>query len=102
MNAEAFRIDDLRKKYDAEPVSEKYLRLYVPDEHSTMSAVLHEKLNEHFDSINRCSTSNRHYWAAPSRALLELIETIRKDLHSLKRAGFEVVLREDYENALAG
>lgn len=102
MNAEAFRIDDLRKKYDAEPVSEKYLRLYVPDEHSTMFAVLHEKLNDHFDSINRCSTSNRHYWADASRGLLELIETIRKDLHSLKRAGFVVVLREDYENALAG
>jgi hypothetical protein len=101
MNAEAFLLDDLREKYDAEPVSEKYLRLYVPAEHSTMFAVLHEKLNDHFDSINRCSTSNRHYWAEPSRGLLALIETIRQVLHSLKRAGVEVVLREDYETDLA-
>jgi eukaryotic-like serine/threonine-protein kinase len=102
MNAAAFRLDDLREKYAAEPVSEKYLKLYAPDEHSTMFAVLHEKLNEHFDSINRCSRSNRHYWAEPSRELLALIETIRKDLHSLKRAGVEVLLREDYDNDLAG
>lgn len=101
MNAEAFRLNDLQEKYDAEPVSEGYLRLYEPDDHSTMFAVLHEKLNEHFGSINRCSTSNRHYWAEPSRDLLALIETIRKDLHSLKRAGVEFVLREDYEKDLS-
>ena len=101
MNAEAFRVADLRAKYEAEPVSDKYLRLYEPDDHGTMFAVLHEKVNEHFDSINRCSTSNRHYWAEPSRDLLALIDTIRKDLHSLKMAGVEVVLREDYETDLA-
>lgn len=65
-----------------------------------MCAVLHERLNGHFSEINGRIATTRHYWAENSRALIQLIQDTRQDLHNLARAGTPISISEDYERVI--
>ncbi len=91
---------DLKEKYDAQPASESFSRLYDDPEFGHMFAVLHEQLNGHFASINDRARSTHHYWADSSRELITLIDDIKQDLHSLRRAGIDAALLEPYQQAI--
>lgn len=95
-----FMLSDLREKYAASPSSRTFDRLYDDTEWGHMFAVLHERMNEHFTDINGRADTTRHYWADNSRAMLSLIQQIKSDLHTLRRAGVEVELVDSYQDAL--
>ena len=66
-----------------------------------MFAVLHKKLNQHFEEINgRADTYKRHYWAENSRAMIALISDLNQDLYDMNRAGVEVKLDDRYQEAI--
>jgi hypothetical protein len=95
-------VADLIARYDEMPASEVFARLYGDDSRfGHVFATLHERLNEHFGSINGRARSTKHYWADDSRAMLELIDELRDTLEVLKVAGFEVVFAPEYSAALA-
>lgn len=92
---------DLVEKYEGHASAPKFDRLYAEDtEFGHMFSVLHKRLNEHFEAINGRAKSTLHYWADPSRDLLNLIENLRQDLHDLRRAGVDVALDQRYEDAI--
>lgn len=93
-------LTDLREKYEAVPSSRAFDRLYDDPEWGHMFAVLHERLNEHFTDINGRAETTHHYWADNSRALLTLIQDIKADLHTLRRAGVQVEFADPYQDAL--
>lgn len=93
-------LSDLREKYEALPSSRAFDRLYDDPQWGHMFAVLHERLNEHFTSINGRAETTRHYWADNSRDLLSLLRDIKTDLHTLRRAGVDVELVDAYQDAL--
>jgi len=96
-----FRLADLKVKYADLASSPAFARLYQDDlEFGHMFSVLHQRLNEHFDSINDRALSTRHYWAETSRDLLALIRELNDDLHELKFAGVEATLVESYQEAI--
>lgn len=95
------RLADLKAKYEEQPSSVTFDRLYTDEvELGHMFSVLHKQLNEHFESINGRARSTHHYWADNSRALLALIDDIDKDLYSLKRAGIDVALDPRYQDGI--
>jgi hypothetical protein len=63
-------------------------------------ASLHERLNDHFVAINDRARSTRHYWADNSRALIALIDELTETIGALRRVGFDVSFREDYDVAV--
>lgn len=65
-----------------------------------MFAVLHQRLNRHFDEINGRARATKHYWAENSREMLGLIKEINQDLHDLGRAGVQAQLVDDYQAAI--
>ena len=84
---------DLTSRYAEMPASEAFTRLYVDDAHfGHVFASLHERLNQHFDSINGRAKSTKHYWADSSRDMLALIDELDDVLDCLKdrrfRGGF--------------
>ncbi|WP_199191770.1 protein kinase family protein [Amycolatopsis sp. CA-126428] len=92
---------DLTDQYAAEPASTAYLRLYADDERfGQVFASLHQRLNDHFDQINGRARSTRHYWADNSRALIALIDELAETIGTLRRAGFDVAFRRDYDAAV--
>jgi tRNA A-37 threonylcarbamoyl transferase component Bud32 len=93
-------LEDLKKKYVAQEASQAFLRLYDDQDFSQMFAVLHERLNRHFESINDRARSTHHYWAESSRDLIALIDELNQDLQGLKRAGIEVALDDRYRQAI--
>ena len=94
-------LSDLREKYEAEAASPQFDRLYDSDnEFSHMFAVLHKKLNQHFEEINGRAETTRHYWADNSRAMIALIKELNQDRYDLKRAGIEVELDDRYQEAI--
>jgi tRNA A-37 threonylcarbamoyl transferase component Bud32 len=77
------------------------MRLYLDDEQfGGVFASLHERLNEHFVAINDRARSTRHYWADNSRELIALIDELAETVGTLRRAGFDVSFREDYNAAV--
>ena len=96
-----FMLDDLISRYAEMPASEAFTRLYVDDTHfGQIFAILHERLNQHFDSINGRAKSTKHYWADSSRDMLALIDELDDVLDSLNVAGFEVVFTAEYRAAV--
>jgi hypothetical protein len=94
-------LEDLTSRYAEMDVSEAFTRLYVDDAHfGHIFASLHERLNQHFDSINGRAKSTKHYWADSSREMLALIDELDDVLGSLKVAGFEVVFTAEYRAAV--
>ena len=77
------------------------MRLYADDaQFGYVFANLHERLNQHFDSINGRARSTKHYWADSSREMLRLIDELDDTLEVLKAAGFDVVISGEYRAAV--
>lgn len=94
-------LDDLISRYAEMPASGAFTRLYADDAYfGHVFACLHERLNQHFDSINGRAKSTKHYWADASREMLSLIENLDDALDSLKVAGFEVIFAAEYRAAV--
>jgi hypothetical protein len=91
---------DLKEKYDREAASPTFTRLYHDQELGHMFAVLHKKLNTHFEGINSRARTTHHYWAENSRDLIALIDDLNQDLHDLRRAGIEVTMDQRYQEAI--
>jgi eukaryotic-like serine/threonine-protein kinase len=92
---------DLTARYAEMPASEAFTRLYSDDAHfGHVFAILHERMNQHFDAINGRAKTTKHYWADASRDMLELIDELDDVLYSLKVAGFEVVFTAKYRAAV--
>lgn len=92
---------DLTGRYAETPASAAFTRLYADDARfGHVFASLHQRLNEHFDSINDRAKSTRHYWAESSRDMLALIDELDDALGSLKAAGFEVAFTDGYRAAV--
>lgn len=60
---------DLQEKYDQIPSTRAFDRLYSDPQWARMFAVLHKRLNEHFEQINGRAETTHHYWAENSRDL---------------------------------
>lgn len=94
-------LSDLREKYETEAATPQFDRLYQGDSNfAHMFAVLHKKLNKHFEEINGRADSTKHYWADNSREMISLIKDLHQDLYDLKRAGVEVKLDDRYQSAI--
>jgi len=94
-------LGDLTRRYAETTVSTAFTRLYADDaEFGHIFANLHQRLNEHFESINDRAKSTRHYWAQSSRDMLALIDELDDALSSLKAAGFEVTFTDGYRDAV--
>lgn len=92
---------DLVSRYAQASASEAFTRLYADDARfGHVFASLHERLNQHFEAINGRAKSTRHYWAEDSRAMLELLEELQDVRDSLKVAGVDVALADEYRAAL--
>ncbi|MER7893471.1 protein kinase family protein [Micromonospora sp. NPDC094482] len=100
MRPSDFLLEDLKTKYAAQEASQAFLRLYEDHDFSQMFAVLHERLNRHFESINDRARSTHHYWADSSRDLIALIDELNQDLQGLKHAGIEVSFDDRYKQAI--
>jgi hypothetical protein len=60
-------LEDMTARYAEMDASEAFTRLYADDAHfGHVFASLHERLNQHFDSINGRAKSAKHYWADSS------------------------------------
>lgn len=93
-------VADLKERFEGQAAAPAFDRLYDDPEFGHMFAVLHRRLNKHFDDINGRAKTTHHYWAENSRDLLALIEEVNQLRHDLRRAGIEVVLSDRYQNAL--
>ncbi len=91
---------DLKEKYATQAASRAFTRIYDDPEFGHMFAVLHQRLNRHFDEINGRATTTKHYWAESSREMLGLIREINQDLHDLGRAGVQAQLVDDYQSSI--
>lgn len=94
-------LDDLLRTY-ADSASNAFARLYSGDHHVAVAwafASMHERLNGLLRFLNS-KLYNRHYNAAESRGLLDLIAEIRDVTRTLARIGINMRLREDYEHVL--
>ncbi len=60
---------DLKEKYASQAASPAFARIYDDPEFGHMFAVLHQRLNRHFDEINGRATTTNHYWAENSREM---------------------------------
>lgn len=95
------RLADLKAKYEELPSSVTFDRLYTDEvEFGHMFSVLHQQLNEHFESINGRARTTHHYWADNSRDFLALIDDINTDLYSLRRAGIDVSFDPRYQDGI--
>lgn len=96
-------LSDLSNSYADAKVSNAFLRLYVGDSRFDRAfASLHERLNEHFESINDRAETTHHYWAEQSREMIALTKEVANFLGSLKHAGMQVHLAESYASAIEG
>jgi eukaryotic-like serine/threonine-protein kinase len=76
---------DLTARYAETSASESFTRLYTNDAgFGHIFAILHERLNQHFDSINGRARSTKHYWADSSRDMLALIDELDDVIESLR------------------
>ncbi|WP_410537767.1 protein kinase family protein [Streptomyces sp. KL2] len=94
-------LTDLSNSYADAKVSNAFLRLYVNDSRFGRAfASLHERLNEHFESINDRTDSTRHYRAENSREMLALIKELTEFLDECEHANMQVHLAEPYAGAI--
>lgn len=99
-NLSEFALADLKEKYASQAASPAFARIYDDPEFGHIFAVLHQRLNRHFDEINGRATTTKHYWAENSREMLGLIKEINQDLHDLGRAGVQVELIDAYQASI--
>lgn len=92
---------DLTARYAVESASDNFMRLYAEDERfGRMFASLHERLNDHFVAVNDRARASRHYWADNSRAFIALIDELDETIGTLRRAGLEVSIQDNYDAAV--
>ena len=65
-----------------------------------MFAILHQRLDGHFDFMNHKAAINRHFNADDSRQLIDLIDEIRDAQQILKRTGIEFMVVDYYREVL--
>lgn len=94
------RLRDLAERYKEKTATLRYEEMYHGVPQGNMLAYLHDSLDKHFTTINKCARTNRHFWASNSVDLLDLLETIEQDLDSLQRAGVPVVLTDTYQRQI--
>lgn len=100
MDPTSLLLADLKEKYAAQVVSPAFSRVYDDEDFGHMFAVLHEQLNQHFESINDRARSTRHYWADHSRRLIALIDGLRQDLRAMRSVGIDVTVEAGYQQAV--
>lgn len=89
---------DLFSQFLTLDVDPAIARLYhVADPVGRASAHFHGALNGLFVFMNNKSKTNKHFNAAESRELIDLIEQIRSTQAALKEVGVNLELRDDYE-----
>lgn len=94
-------LSDLEDKYEEKASSRSYERLYDDaGRWAHMFAVLHEELNQHLAAINDRASTTRHYWAQNSKDFIALLKELKDDRYALRRAGFEIALADEYEEAI--
>ncbi|MFJ3089720.1 protein kinase family protein [Streptomyces sp. NPDC086838] len=92
---------DLSEKYQALEVSNAFLRLYEDDDlFGRAFANIHQRLTDHFESINDRAETTHHYWADSSREMIALIKEVGELLRSLRSAGIAVNLTASYATAI--
>ncbi len=89
--------DSLSNEYEDlyEPISNKKLRI--------LFSTLHTRLINLFDSMNQrlpTADDSAHFWADPSRELIQAIEIIEALERSLKRSEFSFSINEYYREKL--
>ncbi|MBC9225869.1 protein kinase [Aeromicrobium sp. 636] len=94
------RLRDLAERYKGKTATLRYEEMYRGVPQGNLLAYLHESLDKHLSTINKCAKTNRHFWAANSVELLDLLEAIEEDLDSLQRAGVPVVLTDSYQRQI--
>lgn len=94
------RLRDLSDRYEDKTATLRYEEMYEGVPQARMLAYFHESLDKNFTTINKCSKTNRHFWAANSVELLDLFEAIERDLDSLQRAGECVKLADGYQRQI--
>jgi hypothetical protein len=84
-------------------VSATYKNVYsdYPDPYKTIFSIFHQKLNQLFEFMNRKMNSNKHYNAAQSRELLDIMAKIENLSSSLKGLGINISLKNDYQSILS-
>ncbi len=82
-------------------VDPKFVRLYNDlGANGRMFANFHERLNGHFDFMNRKARTNHHFNAEDGRQLIALIQEIRDAQQVLERSGMEFVVADSYRKVL--
>jgi tRNA A-37 threonylcarbamoyl transferase component Bud32 len=94
-------LQDLRDRYAYIEVDPAFARLYVNlGANSPMFANFHQRLNGHFDFMNRKVRVNRHFNADDSRQLIALIDEVRDAQQVLERAEMSFVISDKYREVL--
>jgi hypothetical protein len=91
---------DLATEYAGTPTTDTFTRLYDDTDYGHLFAIFHERLNQHFESINGRARSTRHYWADSSRGMLALIRNLEAALDTWKAADMEVAFDAGYRAAV--
>lgn len=89
-------LNDFIQKYAGSPASDEFRRLYDDRQFSRAFASMHERLNQHFHDINGRARTSRHYWAANSRDLLELIDEVDNALAVFAACSITVQFAPEY------
>ncbi|MHB8294335.1 MAG: protein kinase family protein [Acidimicrobiales bacterium] len=98
---EELMLQDLRDRYGGVEVEPAFARLYDDvGANGRMFADFHQRLNGHFDFMNRKARVNRHFNAEDSRQLIALIDDIRDAQQVLERASAEFVVADNYRQVL--
>ncbi|WP_420588753.1 protein kinase family protein [Bacterioplanoides sp.] len=88
-------------------LSNEYEGLYEPFENEKLRilfSTLHTMLMSAFDSMNHrlpTAEESAHFWADPSRELIQAIEIVEALERSLKRSEFAFMIEEYYRGALS-
>ncbi|WP_290524724.1 protein kinase family protein [Alcanivorax sp.] len=105
MNAENAIETHYRKLADG--LSNEYEELYEPFENGRLRilfSTLHAMLISAFDSMNHrlpTTEESAHFWADPSRELIQAIEIVEALERSLKRSEFAFAIEEYYRRTLS-
>ena len=99
---EEMMLQDLVDKYVDEEIDPAFSRLYTePGPTSRIFASFHQRLNSHFDFMNRKARVNHHFNAYQSRQLIALIDEIRETQELLGLLGMQFTMADDYRQRLS-
>lgn len=83
-------------------VSDTYADIYsnYPNIYKKIFPILHQKLNQLFEFMNKKMNSNRHFNADPSRKLLDVIDKVENLSLSLKSLSVNISLEDNSQNII--